>query len=49
MSVDSHHHMLTPHLVDALDAHDVHTIGGEPLPSWTPETSLAVMDGVGIE
>jgi predicted TIM-barrel fold metal-dependent hydrolase len=49
MYVDIHHHMLTPHLVEALEAHGVHTIGGEPLPAWKPEVSLAVMDRVGIE
>jgi predicted TIM-barrel fold metal-dependent hydrolase len=49
MSVDIHHHMLTPTLVDALEAHGVRTIGGEPLPSWKPEVSLAVMDRIGIE
>jgi predicted TIM-barrel fold metal-dependent hydrolase len=49
MSVDIHHHMLTPQLIDALEAHGAHTVGGEPLPSWKPETSLAVMDRIGIE
>jgi predicted TIM-barrel fold metal-dependent hydrolase len=49
MSVDIHHHMLTPHLVDALESHGVTTVGGEPLPSWEPEMSLAVMDRVGIQ
>jgi predicted TIM-barrel fold metal-dependent hydrolase len=49
MYVDIHHHMLTPNLVEALGAHGVHTIGGEPLPPWKPEVSLAVMDQVGIE
>jgi 6-methylsalicylate decarboxylase len=49
MSIDIHHHMLTPNLVDALEAQGVRTIGGEPLPSWKPEMSLAVMDRIGIE
>jgi predicted TIM-barrel fold metal-dependent hydrolase len=49
MSIDIHHHMLTPHLVDALESHGVHAIGGEPLPSWKPEMSLALMDRVGIQ
>jgi predicted TIM-barrel fold metal-dependent hydrolase len=49
MCIDIHHHLLTPQLVDALDEHGVYAVGGEPLPSWKPETSLAVMDRVGIE
>jgi hypothetical protein len=49
MSIDIHHQLLTPQLVDALDEHGVHTVGGEPLPSWKPERSLAVMDWVGTE
>jgi predicted TIM-barrel fold metal-dependent hydrolase len=49
MYVDIHHHMLTANLIEALEAHGVHTIGGEPLPPWKPELSLAVMDRAGIE
>jgi predicted TIM-barrel fold metal-dependent hydrolase len=48
MYTDIHHHMLTPGLIDALGDHGVHTIGGEALPAWKPEMSLAVMDRVGI-
>jgi 6-methylsalicylate decarboxylase len=46
---DVHHHMLTPGLVGALEKHGVHTIGGEPFPSWKPEASLEIMDRVGIQ
>jgi 6-methylsalicylate decarboxylase len=48
MYTDIHHHMLTPELVDALGDHGVHTAGGEALPQWKPEMSLAIMDRVGI-
>jgi 6-methylsalicylate decarboxylase len=48
MYTDIHHHMLTPGLIDALGDHGVHTVGGEALPDWKPEMSLAVMDRVGI-
>jgi predicted TIM-barrel fold metal-dependent hydrolase len=49
MYIDVHHHMLTPDLVETLNAHGIHTIGGEPLPTWTPGASLAIMDRVGIQ
>ena len=44
-----HHHMLTAGLVDALTAQGIHTAGGEPLPQWSPEASLATIDSAGIE
>ncbi|MFJ9370695.1 amidohydrolase family protein [Nocardia sp. NPDC101769] len=44
MTIDFHHHMLPPQLLDALGAHDIHTIGGEPIPPWKPEASLDIMD-----
>ena len=49
MCIDIHHHMLTPGLVEALDARRVRAVGGEPVPSWKPEASLAIMDQAGIE
>jgi predicted TIM-barrel fold metal-dependent hydrolase len=48
MYTDIHHHMLAPGLIDALGNHGVHTVGGEALPAWKPEMSLAAMDRVGI-
>lgn len=47
--IDVHHHMLTAALTDALSAHGIHSIGGEPLPTWAPEMSLTMMDDAGIE
>ena len=47
--IDVHHHMLPPAFVDQLDAHGIHSVGGEPLPAWTPEMSLTMMDDAGIE
>lgn len=44
MTIDIHHHMLPPELVDALTEHGVTNIGGEPLPAWRPQASLDVMD-----
>ena len=49
MCIDIHHHMLTPGLVEALDARRVRAVGGEPVPTWKPEASLAIMDQAGIE
>jgi 6-methylsalicylate decarboxylase len=48
-SIDMHHHMLTNELVDALTSHGIHAAGGEPLPDWSPELSLTMMDRAGIE
>ncbi|HEX9175524.1 MAG TPA: amidohydrolase, partial [Mycobacterium sp.] len=45
--IDVHHHMLTPGVIEALTEHGVCAVGGEPLPSWSPEIS-AVMDSAGI-
>lgn len=44
MTIDIHHHMLPPQLIDALTEHGVLTMGGEPLPAWQPQTSLDIMD-----
>jgi 6-methylsalicylate decarboxylase len=49
MYTDIHHHMLTPGLIEALGHHGLRTVGGEALPPWKPEMSLAIMDLVGIE
>ena len=46
--IDVHHHMLTPRVIEALTEHGVCAVGGEPLPSWSPEISLAMMDSAGI-
>ena len=47
--IDLHHHLLTPGLVAALAEQGVHTVGGEPSPSWSPEISLAVMNRTNIK
>jgi len=44
VTVDIHHHMVPPLLVNALAEHDVHTMGGEPVPAWQPQVSLDIMD-----
>jgi predicted TIM-barrel fold metal-dependent hydrolase len=42
--IDVHHHYVTPGLVEQLARVGVHQIGGAPLPAWTLEDSLAMMD-----
>jgi hypothetical protein len=44
--IDVHHHMLPGTYVEALkgQGHDI-----SALPEWTPEFSLALMDGIGID
>jgi predicted TIM-barrel fold metal-dependent hydrolase len=42
--IDVHHHYVTPELVEALARVGIHDIGGAPLPAWTLDDSLAMMD-----
>ena len=44
MTIDIHHHMLPPQLMEALTERGVQTMGGEPLPAWQPHASLDIMD-----
>jgi 6-methylsalicylate decarboxylase len=46
---DVHHHMFAPDLTSALAAAGVDRVGGEQLPPWSPESSLAAMDRHGID
>jgi predicted TIM-barrel fold metal-dependent hydrolase len=47
--IDLHHHMFAPDLTAALSEAGVDRIGGEPLPPWSPEASLDLMDRYGID
>lgn len=47
--VDVHHHLLTSELLDALNTHGIHAVGGEPVPPWNPQASLDIMNANGIE
>jgi predicted TIM-barrel fold metal-dependent hydrolase len=42
--IDVHHHYVTPGLVEQLAQVGVHHIGGAPVPAWTLDDSLAMMD-----
>ena len=46
--LDVHHHMVPPFYAQALKKLGVDDAAGAPLPDWTPEKSLALMDATGI-
>lgn len=47
-TIDVHHHMIPEPLAAALRAQQITTIGGEPLPAWSVDDSLMIMDRFGI-
>ncbi|KAB0499133.1 amidohydrolase family protein [Pseudomonas vancouverensis] len=47
--IDVHHHIIPPAFVEAMDAKGLSKVAGAPLPKWTPEKSIEVMDVNGIE
>ena len=48
-TVDVHAHFLPPIYLEALRSAGLKTLDGEiPVPAWTPERALAIMDEVGI-
>ncbi|MBD9599813.1 putative TIM-barrel fold metal-dependent hydrolase [Pseudomonas sp. F-14 TE3623] len=47
--IDVHHHIIPPSFVGTMSARGLHKVAGAPLPSWTPEKSIEVMDANGIE
>jgi len=42
--IDVHHHLIPPAFTAAMDARGIKEVASTPLPKWTPEASLAVMD-----
>ncbi|MDI6830322.1 MAG: amidohydrolase family protein [Actinomycetota bacterium] len=46
--IDVHRHVVFPHYVAALKKMGIESTGGRPLPSWDPESELALMDRYGI-
>ena len=47
--IDVHHHVIPPAFVAAMSRRGFTRVAGAPLPKWTPERSIAVMDQNGIE
>ncbi|MGE0623614.1 MAG: amidohydrolase family protein [Pseudomonadales bacterium] len=48
MKIDVHQHVLPPVYVEALNASGISTAGGIPLPGWSPDAALEMMDRQGI-
>jgi len=46
--IDTHHHLMPSFYVDAAARHGITTAGDIPLPRWTVESALALMDRSGI-
>lgn len=46
--IDVHHHLIPPAFTAAMDARGIKEVASTPLPKWTPEASLAVMDECNI-
>ena len=47
--IDVHHHLIPPAWSRSADRHGLKKVAGAPLPDWTPEKSLSVMDINGIQ
>lgn len=47
--IDVHHHNIPPAFTKAMADRGITKVAGAPLPPWTPETSLEVMDNNGIQ
>jgi predicted TIM-barrel fold metal-dependent hydrolase len=47
--IDVHHHLLPPAFAQAMERNGLREVAGAPLPEWTPDRSLDVMDASGIQ
>ncbi|WP_220813535.1 amidohydrolase family protein [Pseudomonas paralcaligenes] len=47
--IDVHHHVIPPAFVATMQVKGIEKVAGAPLPRWTPEKSIAVMDANGIQ
>lgn len=47
--IDIHAHFLTKTYLDAMHQAGVHTVDGFPMPDWSPQSAIALMDQWGIE
>src|SRR4051812_8574972 len=46
--IDVHHHLIPPAYLQAIAARGMTEVAGAPLPAWTPEKSIDLMDRFGI-
>lgn len=46
--IDVHHHLIPPAFEQAFKGRGLTKVAGAPLPRWTPDRSLSVMDAAGI-
>ena len=47
--IDIHAHFLTKTYLDAMHGAGVDTVDGFPMPDWSPQSAIALMDQWGIE
>ncbi len=47
--IDVHHHVIPPPFVEAMTKNGIDQVAGAPLPTWSPEKSIHVMDTNGIQ
>lgn len=47
--IDVHHHLIPPAFVEMMRRKGIGQVAGAPLPGWTPEKSIGVMDANGIQ
>lgn len=47
--IDVHHHLIPPAFVEMMRRKGIEQVAGAPLPGWTPEKSIRVMDANGIQ
>ncbi len=45
--IDVHHHLIPPVFKNAMERYGIHEVAGAPLPKWTPQDSIEVMDACG--
>lgn len=47
--IDVHHHIIPPAFTDAMQRRGLSHVAGAPLPRWTPQDSINIMDTVGTQ
>lgn len=47
--IDVHHHIIPPAFTATMDRKGIKEVAGAPLPSWTPQKSLSIMDAIGTQ